>query len=653
MCGIAGLIGIGATDVATARVSRALAALEHRGPDGCGLFVQRSCDPLAEIEVNGARRRLSAPGMRSTRNAVVIGHRRLSIIDSSLAAGQPMATDDGRYVLAYNGEIYNYIELRSTLETIGERFQTRSDTEVLLKGFARWGFDVLNRAEGMFAFVLIDRLAGTAVLARDCFGMKPLYYALNGGELAFASELGELRSLTGTIATADPEGMLHYLAYGISDHRNDTMFAGIKQLPPAHYIQISLDDVRLAEPVRYWKPDVTRYDDRPRAELARALRDLFLESVALHLRSDVPVGALLSGGLDSSAIVMAMREIGGATLDLHTFSYIPEPGTLSEEPWMDRVNSAANAIAHKVHLPLAEWESRIRDLQQRQGEPFGSIAIAAQQALFRQAAQLGVRVVLDGQGSDELFAGYGHARSRRLASHFRRGEFAAAARFLRVFGETHGRASAARLLRDAGVLLAPRWVAGPARRLRHRRNRNDVVNRAWFSERNAEPRATANRSAHLLRDHLLQGVQVTSLPALLRFADRNAMTYSVENRLPFVTRKLAEFSFTLPDRFLVDDAGGGKSLLREAVRGLVPDAVIDRRDKVGLAVPVADWLLRSGEVRRYLDQAAELPCVDRSALQSRIASANTSQGRTPENVMMLWRVAGLAQWVELCGVSLK
>ena len=625
--------------------------LRHRGPDGAGLLIIRPVDGQAELEINGARRTLKQEFQSPPNCGVILGHRRLSIIDPTPNAAQPMATEDGRYLVAFNGEIYNYIELRTELESMGERFCTRSDTEVLLRGFARWGLEVLQRLEGMFALVLLDRGKGTIVLARDCFGMKPLYYARGPNGFAFASEIGALLPLSGIRPIADSEGLQHFLVNGNSDHRAATMFAGIMQVPAAHYLEFSLVQPELPTPVRYWAPDLTRQDDRPRSQLVTNFRELFFESIALHLRSDVRVGALLSGGVDSSAVVAGMREVAGSKVEINTFSYVPEPGTaISEEPWIDDVTTAANAQAHKVGLRMQDWESGLANLVARQEQPFGSIAIAAQQALFRRCAEAGIRVVLDGQASDELFGGYSYARSFRLAGQLRRGELAGAWRHVRNFSRSHSRRTAGTLLLHAGRLMSPEPVIAAVRQVR--RNNVSLVNHDWFDKRNLVDRTVWRAiGRNPLRMRLLADIEEHSLPGVLRVSDRNAMTFSVENRLPFLTRKLAQFAFSLPDHALVDDYGQGKALLRDAFRGLIPDSVLDRR-KVAFAVPLAEWLTASKAVQHSFQRAATLPFIDQPNL-SRLLKLAAERRLTGTDLFSLWRVFGLVQWLEVFDVQLN
>lgn len=276
-------------------VQRALARLVHRGPDDGGFLVYSPREGVARLlDEAGAATPLSV-----TLNGgagVVLGHRRLAIIDPTPAGHQPMATPDGRYVLVLNGEIYNYRELRHELEGRGIRFRSRSDTEVLLHAWAAWGPACLPRLVGMFAFVLLDTQERKLIFARDVFGMKPLFHARTPGGIAFASEIGVLLQLAGVSRRADPQRIYDYLDLGITDHGDRTMFADVHALPPAHYAEVALDGAPEIRPVRYWEPDLSGTLEISFDEAARRLRELFVESVALHLRTDTKVGTLLSGG---------------------------------------------------------------------------------------------------------------------------------------------------------------------------------------------------------------------------------------------------------------------------------------------------------------------------------------------------------------------
>ncbi len=297
MCGIAGFITRNGHADAQ-RIPAVLQQLRHRGPDDHGYLL-----------FGGGKVESQRTGALSIENPeVILLHRRLSIIDLSESGWQPMSSRDGRYHVVFNGEIYNYLELKEELTALGHRFFTQSDTEVLIVAFKQWGAEALRRFIGMFAFALLDTLDRTLFLARDFFGIKPLYFRVTGECLAFASELKVLAELSPGALQVNPERLLLYLRHGTGDYGTSTLFADIQQLPPAHYMSVSLDDFTGAQPVRYRKPSMgaidISFDDA-----AGRIRELFLKNIRLHLRSDVPLGAALSGGIDSSSIVMAMRHV--------------------------------------------------------------------------------------------------------------------------------------------------------------------------------------------------------------------------------------------------------------------------------------------------------------------------------------------------------
>jgi asparagine synthase (glutamine-hydrolysing) len=633
MCGIAGIVRRAPTATLVVETQRMLDALGHRGPDDAGAITftpDENAAPLA------------------------FGARRLAIIDLSPKGHQPLQSLDGRYAIVFNGEIYNDGDLRRELEALGYHFTSRSDTEVLLSAFAQWGGACWRRCVGMFACAILDRRAQTLTLARDPFGMKPLYYVTRGGMFAFASEIPPLLPLLDTPTKPNLQRLYEYLDLGITDHGAETMFADVHALPAAHYTEIDLTRPDAVVPVRYWALDPGRTIDISFADAAEHLRDLFLDSIALHYRSDVPVGALLSGGIDSSAIVMAMRYVMGSDLDLHTFSYIGGQGAVSEERWIDIVNAAAGAIPHKVHLTPDEWSGDAVRLVETQNEPFGSIAIYAQNRVFREVGAAGIKVVLDGQGADELLAGYRSAWVIRLASLIEQGRWMEALRLLRRLARARAPndPSPRRLALLALARAIPRPLAAAARRLL-RRNEHPWIDPTWCRRNDIVPMKSDSGSASgdgRLRRELWRAVTALSLPALLRYEDRNAMAYSVESRLPFLTPALAEFVLALPPEYLVGPDGTSKRVFREAMRGIVPDPILDRRDKIGFAVPVRTWLPAIPDVRKMLDEVMALPPINRAAIAASVDALR--EGRTPSEreSFLLWRLVGLAAWARRFGV---
>ena len=407
MCGI---FGVALPQKSDLQIKDYTDLLTHRGPDDHGWL---SWDRDAGITI-GAEQANPA-------GHVLLGHRRLSILDLSERGHQPMSTEDGRFHIVYNGEIYNFVEIRKELEAEGVGFHSESDTEVLLRAFVQWGIDALLKFRGMFALAILDTQSNELFLARDPFGIKPLFYCDWQGGLAFSSELQPLLALPGISRQVNPQRAYEFLQFGTTDHEGETLFGEIAQLEAGHYLKINVDNASERLPICYWcLPRQNKLDIGFEAAAER-LRELFLDSVRLHLRSDVAVGAALSGGIDSSAIVCAIRHLE-PDIDLHAFSFIADDGELSEERWVDVVTEYAGCIVHKVIPQAEELVADLDKLIRTQCEPFGSTSIYAQFRVFKLAHEAGIKVMLDGQGADELMAGYSGYHGARLAGLIRKGE---------------------------------------------------------------------------------------------------------------------------------------------------------------------------------------------------------------------------------------
>ena len=576
MCGLFGTVGTPPGLLDSARVNSLFSLLHHRGPDDRGWLaldrggVRTGCDPQDLL------------------GDAVLLHTRLSILDLSAAGHQPMSTPDGRFHLSFNGEIYNYVELRDELELLGRAFRSGTDTEVLLAAYAEWGATSFERLVGMFAISLVDADRRVLVLARDHFGIKPLYYAKLDGGLAFASEIPPLLELQGSSRRANPQRVFDYLRFGRTDHGAETMFEGILQVEAGHYIEVPLDTPNRLVERQYWSLEPQPVDGLSLDEAADRLHELFLDSVRIHLRSDVPVGAAFSGGVDSSANVAAMRRLSGPELELHTFSYLADDPVLNEERWVQLVAREAGAVTHTVETSPQELLSDIDRLITIQAEPFGGTSIYAQYRVFRLAREAGIKVMLDGQGADELFAGYRNYLAYRVSGLLARGRLLAAARLLQAVSSLPGASPSGVLGRAAGHALPDRAQSG-ARRLTRHRLVPEWLDQRWLRSHDvtlSDPGRTSHRS---LREYRLDTVR-TGLRELLRYEDRNSMASSIESRVPFLTPALAEFALGMPDEYLIDSDGTGKLVLRRSLRGLVPDPILERRDKIGFATPEASWL---------------------------------------------------------------
>ncbi len=643
MCGIAGLIPFPRGTLTPGLAARMSDRMAHRGPDDHGRLV------LADGRIDCRPDREPADGPCE----LLLLHRRLSILDLSPRGRQPMVTPDGRYAIVCNGEIYNYRELRAELERCGWSFLSRSDTEVLLAALAQWGRAALCRLTGMFAFAFLDVQRRSVLLARDFFGIKPLYYAATGAGLAFASEIKTLLEIPGVSRLAWPEGVYLYLRYGLTDHGGNTMFGGIRQVPPAHVVEISLDDPRPGEPRCYWRPDPDRRIDLSFEDAAASLRRLFLNSVELHLRSDVPVGACLSGGIDSSSIVMAMRRLGGGNLELHAFGYVGGDPAIDEERWIDLAAASAGAHCLKTRPGPRDLVEQLDALIDSQDEPFGSTSIFAQRCVFALVREAGIKVVLDGQGADELLGGYRAYLAARLASLLGAGRWAQAAMLLKRAWRLPGGGGGLGLPLQAVGLLLPRVLRDHLRGLVGQELMPAWLNAAWFSRHGVRPTSLAEGGpGDRLRSALLDTLTRTSLPMLLRYEDRNAMAFSIESRVPFLTPAMAEFCLALPEEYIIDRQAVSKAVFRRAMRGLVPREILDRRDKIGFATPESSWLaalapwvdgVLAGEAAR------SVPAIDLAA--ARAWWTLVRDGRRPLDAR-LWRWVNLIRWVECRGVSL-
>jgi asparagine synthase (glutamine-hydrolysing) len=603
--------------------------MAHRGPDDSGLD------------------RIQLPGGEAW-----LGHSRLSIIDLSSGGHQPMYAEDGRYAIVFNGELYNYRELRSELALLGHVFGTQSDTEVLLAAWAQWHEDCLQRLNGMFAFAVLDREAQTLTLVRDAFGIKPLFYSLGRRSVHFASETPALSALLPAPPQPDLETACAFLATGSYDTGESTFYEGLLQLRPGHLLTVALNSESHPSPRRWWYPAIEERLDLSFEQAAEELRGRFLDSVRMHLRSDVPIGAALSGGVDSSAVVCAMRHLEPG-VPIHTFTYVARGAASDEERWADTVNTHVSAQAHKVLVAPQELARDLDDMIRCQGEPFGSTSIYAQYRVFRAAREAGVTVTLDGQGADELLAGYSGYPLAAARSMWERGDWKALANFWRRWPEWPGRSRSQatkillaalvpqrhefRLRRLAGVAPIPDWLDTQA--LRERGCDSGASDRAPL------PGIPGRRLAGTLREQLAG----RGLAALLRHGDRNSMRWSVESRVPFLTLDLAEFVLQLPENFLLSGHGETKHVFRRAMAGIVPPESLNRRDKIGFETPQSRWLQDlEPQLMGWLDGASSLSFIDADTARRQLRST-LERGHGFDNAT--WRLINYCRWAQLNGLA--
>ena len=561
MCGFAGVVRTDRGGVEPAVLERMADSIRHRGPDDEGFHVDGS---------------------------VGFGFRRLSILDLTEAGHQPMESPDGRAVIVFNGEIFNYVELRAELEAKGHAFRSTGDTEVLLAAYREWGRDCLARLNGMWAFLIHDKKRNLVFGARDRFGIKPLYMHRGRDAVCFGSEIKALFA-SGLVprrpnwAVAARFLLLEQL--GAGDCAGETFFDGVEQLPPGTAFELGLDGTFRSW--RWWSLEsfLPEPMDDPRKEFA----DLFEDAVRIRLRSDVPVGVCLSGGLDSTSILCSMARQRDAADPLQAFTY--NAADFDESSYVADTVRRTGAELNRIELKEAIDFEDLGRLLWFYDQPVHSTAPVVGFELMRLAARKGVKVVLNGQGADETLAGYGSYFQNWWHSLLSRGRFGRAWSEMRAWGEAHGR-DPAELRRESlrRLVRAQFRRVGFYRRLSHARERRAAMASPWFTPELARhlPSDTPPYADFSLRGALLDGVRVDPLQLYLRADDRISMAHSVEARLPFLDWRLVAFCFRVPDAWKTRGPWN-KYLLREAMAGRIPESVRARLDKMGFPTQHRDW----------------------------------------------------------------
>lgn len=565
MCGIAGIV----SENPNARywVEKMLAIQAHRGPDGSGFW-------SSEAHEN---------------TGVVLGHRRLSILDLSDAGAQPMADASGQLVLTFNGEIYNFVELKSELKGHGVVFRSHTDTEVLLEAYKVWGTACLGRLNGMFAFAIYDRTRGILFCARDRYGEKPFLYYHNDREFAFASEYKALLQHPEIPLVVDEERLIaasYRISYGLDSCR-ETVFPAVKQLLPSEAMELHLDTGR-QRIWRYWQIEPgSQREVADEQAIFTEFRELLTDSVRLRMRSDVPVGSCLSGGMDSSAIVSIARSLVGKDHEYHTFTG-SFPGTAADELiYAQQMAEYAGVASHVVEPTVDRFMAELPTFVWHNELPVGSSSQAAQWCVFALAKEHGITVLLDGQGADEGLGGYAGYFKSYVQALIESGDVDRMERELPLIKERYPLALVppSRGLRDRLPLGLRHWLSaslniGTSRLFGLR---SDVARRV-----SDEAELCRKPGFNALASTLEQNSFGRYLTTLLRYGDRNSMAHSLEVRLPFCDHRIAEFVHRLPPHLLMGD-GQNKRLLREAMRGHMPERIRTRWTKQGFVPPQALW----------------------------------------------------------------
>ncbi|WP_312740797.1 asparagine synthase (glutamine-hydrolyzing) [Candidatus Nitrospira neomarina] len=593
----------------------------HRGPDGCGL-VGFEGDVITRLA-------------DSTGWEVALAHRRLSVIDLSPEASQPMVYR-GRYWLTYNGEVYNYLELRAELERLGHLFRTQSDSEVVLAAFAEWGPRCFERMRGMWGIVLLDAQSGRAVLCRDRLGIKPLYVWRSHGLLAVVSEIKQLLAIPGFQAQHSEQAVTEYLSTGY-ENSTRSFFSGVDPVPPGTYLTLSIHRMALSSPQAFWWPERIEASVSDAAKASEAFAAKLDECVRIHLRSDVPVGCTLSGGLDSSSIAILVHRQAGPSADLHTFTSTCIGDPPDERAYVEAVLDSIRGIPHYVMPSAQGLLDDLNDFVWHHDEPVGSLSMYAGYCLARLTHIAGVPVTLSGQGGDEILSGYWQSYFLYLRELGLSGHVLALAAHL---GGT--------LLADGNSSLLTQIPVMLRRYLSRRNGLNSLVEQPTEGSAILQ-HALANRG----QARRVNEIRVMFLPRLLKWDDRNSMAFSIEGRYPFLDHELIELCLSFAPEILYH-RGWTKWPLRCGLQNTLPEKVAHRRSKYGFWVPQDLWLcdpLRPALTQWLSFDRPLWDWVDRTKVRRLAEETWQTAGRRDAPGQSLVRCFLLDKWLEVFNVA--
>lgn len=605
MCGILAIVSKKGTCTG-ADLERAASIIRHRGPDDEGFLMWQQGDDTeiyaGDDTATTTRAHLGLDSLPLAQTFKVgMGHRRLSIIDLSPAGHQPMRLAQAGLSIVFNGEIYNYLEIKKELELIGHHFHSTSDTEVILHAWEEWGPECLNDFNGMFAFVILDEKNNELYAVRDRFGVKPLYYYESETAIYFASEIKQIRTAADYKFELNEQVTRQYLANGLTDYSLLTFEKGINSVGPGAYIEVDLSErnYTLFESRWYSQGANTKVKDYQHA--VKLYKDQLTDAVKLRLRSDVKVGSCLSGGLDSSSIVCIAADLLKAKGDhagQETVTACFDNKQYDEWGYAEEVIKKTNAQPHKVFPDFNQLQSDIDRLIWHQDQPFSSTSIFSQWMVFKKTNEVGLKVMIDGQGADEQLAGYGGHDLSFYAGLIGKMHFGEVVDEAKYYKQVNGRWPVGFLL--GALQLRMGKTLSKLLPAKYRIKKEPPAD--WLVGEQPEPLFEAPDNLFMF---LRWQRQFRPLPALLRYEDRNSMAWSVESRTPFMDYRLVELSESLPERYIYWHQVR-KRILRDAMHGVIPEAVENRKDKMGFVTPEELWL--KGEGLEWFTEQIKAAC---------------------------------------------
>jgi asparagine synthase (glutamine-hydrolysing) len=654
VCGIAGIYSF-KEKTEKSWILNMTNALKHRGLDDEG-YLAVSSKNKEVYHLIGTDSKVQGIKIEDFSKPVnlLLGHRRLSILDTSPLGHQPMSNSQKTIWIVYNGEIYNYVELRKELKSFGYEFRTQTDTEVLLAAYEEWGERCLDRFNGMWSFVIYDQRKNILFGARDRFGVKPFYYYIDDKFLAFASEIKAVVGLPFVGRDMNPAAVFDYLILGFEEIEEEGFLKDIFELRPSYAFTYNLFSNEFKK-WRYYTLGYVdmweRFDERNLQEYKATIRKLLVDAITIRLRSDVPIGSCLSGGIDSSTIVCIINKLLekngvkqiGERQKVFTVGY--EADAIDERKWATKVVEQTKTSWHNTIPKSEEFLVDMEDLVWTQDIPFGSTSIYAQYRVMKLAKESGIKVLLDGQGGDELFSGYrGHYGTYAMETlrHFD------IVRFMKEWKNTRNSAVGKKSLVVLGMKVIGANVLPTtlkALSLAMTTRIKSYINPDFWNEYQPRLEIIKKKAKMSLNQALYEYMTGFNLKTLHRYEDRNSMRFSLESRTPFSDDiSLIEYVFQIPSAYKIYK-GWSKYLLREATKGILPEEIRTRTDKIGFTAPKYLWLKGSKDVmKEYLTYDLSAFFNARKILDNWDVLVDDRSG---DDITNIWRFINLAVWKKL------
>lgn len=667
MCGITAIVAFN-DNVDAKNIELMNNQLKHRGPDDEGYLIINNANGYLSLggeDTNFVNSDLSyvptdkISKYEEEKILLAFGHRRLSIVDLSVCAHQPLSIDNDEYWIIYNGEVYNYLEIRKELELLGYKFNSHSDTEVILRAYSHWQEKCLNKFNGMFTFLILDKKRMQIFIARDRFGVKPLYYYQNETGIYFASEIKAFTILPQWQANLNHHRAYDFLVNGLLDHTEETLFANVKQLRGGEYAVIDLLNLNDLQKNGLLKQKWYYLEEKnSKSEYQSACNDfksMFIDAVKLRLRSDVAVGSCLSGGLDSSAIVTVINKIhkeeNNKNLQL-TFSAYSSFKKFDEREYINEVVKE-NQVNDYYCEPSLENLFAINDkITWYQDEPFGSTSIYAQWSVFELAKEKNIKVVLDGQGADELLAGYqGLYFQVYLNELFHHGKFIKFIKEAMQLRKLYGFRLNALILKSI-FSLAPAILKNLIGKILGKKQyRLDWINKDKLNFYTNNVQISNSINDHNVKELSYKQLIYSHLPMLLHWEDRDSMVHSIESRVPFIDYRLVELAYSMPSNYKINN-GVSKRVLRDSLDGILPKKIKNRISKLGFVTPEEIWLKNNKELfRQKLIDAIDVSegILNKTQILS-IFEEIVNGSRQFD--FWIWRLISFGTWMRIFKVSL-